>query len=88
MDRVTGQIMTRPVGGGKVMIFGILSVQDGNVLAVKDGRQFTVCDQRTAVEKNALVNTLNLVVQKDGAVDHDARGDTPDGLLCEPIWRV
>lgn len=87
-ERMTGQIMTRPVGGGKVMIFGILSVDEASALLAKDGRQFIVCDQRTARESGALVDTLSLVIQKEGTVDHDARGETPGSLLIRPIWRV
>lgn len=87
-ERVTGQIMTRPMGGGKVVIFGILSVDEASALAARDGRQFIVCDQVTAAEKNAFVNTLSLVIQKDGTVDRETRGETPGGLLCQPIWRV
>lgn len=87
-EKITGQIMTRPFPDGKVLIFGIIQVEEGSALAQKDGRQFVVLDQGTALEKNVIVNTINLIIPKGMFQDHDASGKRPEHLLTEPIWRV
>lgn len=87
-EKITGQIMTRPMGNGKVMIFGLLQVPDGCALGAQDGRQFVVIDDATAMDKNIVLDTINLVIPRKVFTDHDAKGKAPNYLLTEPIWRV
>lgn len=95
MEQIAGQIMTRPVGrtsSGKVavMVYGIVSVDDEKSALNVEGTQFQVSDIGTAVDANAMVDTIQLVIQKGGTVDRSeiARGNTPGGVMMEPIWRT
>lgn len=87
MTTITGQLMVREtntmIDGRKVvMVFGLLAAAKGEVIDLKGEHQYTISG-------GDLMGDYHFTLFKDSAVDrtNDARGDTPSGLLCLPIWR-
>jgi hypothetical protein len=75
---MTGQVVLRETGlvkdGKKVyMVFGVLGIPDDEARAFKGETKYTI-------------QHLELVNPED--VKKITRGNTPDGLLKYPMWRV
>jgi hypothetical protein len=94
MEKLTGQIITRPLGPLNVManplngskrvlvaIVGIVAVDSESPLNV-EGRQLTV--------SSLMADDTVITVHTDGAIDRSkcAEGMPLGNLLMEPIWRV
>jgi hypothetical protein len=96
VEKLTGQIITRPMGPLNYMvdplegsnrkrvlvaIIGIVAVDPESPLNV-EGRQLTV--------SSLLADDTAITVHTDGAIDRSecAKGMPLGNLLMEPIWRV
>lgn len=84
MEKMTGMLMARPVeakavdGRNLVILFGIVAVP--KEILLKEGHQYVL-----AGDKNGVIQ-----IDFDSPIDNSeiAKGNSPAGLLLEPIWRV
>lgn len=93
MERLTGQIITRPMGpaskerGERVLVavVGIIAVDPGSPLNV-EGRQFVV----SGTGAGMFPTDTEIVVFTDGSIDRskEIAGMPLGRALLEPIWRV
>lgn len=99
MNRLTGQIITRPLGEFNVMgnplrdgdkrvlvaVIGVVAVDPESLLNV-EGRQFIVSESPLGLS----MDNIQITVHTAGAVDRaeSAKGMPLGNLLMEPIWRV
>ena len=89
-EKITGQIMTRPAAKARdgksslVIVYGIVCVPEDSPLN-KEGMQFIVSQSMF----QGMSPNIELTVHRQGVIDRseEAKGMTPDGMICQPIWR-